>query len=576
MSQAVATGGAPIIRSDALKVAAQKEPEGTGLLAALLREQQTLSAVESFARKHEAETLPAQERFYRDLLPHEGPGPGQQYAFEVDLDNCTGCKACVSACHSLNGLDETEAWRSVGLLHGGSAQTPALQTVTTSCHHCVEPACMHGCPVKAYEKDATTGIVKHLDDQCIGCQYCTFMCPYDAPKYNARQGIVRKCDMCSHRIEEGEAPACVQACPNGAIKITVVEKEKMVSVSTEDSFLAGAPDPAATAPTTIYKGAQNLPENMLPADHHSMNTEHAHPPLVVMLTLTQLAAGAVAVNFVLERLFGLSVGSATTQTAVAMGLCLLALGASVFHLGRPMGAWKAFLGLRTSWMSREILAFGAFAKLGVAYAAALILPRFVDVPFAPLVETALPYLHGAAALFGLVGVFCSVQIYAATKRRYWSFVQTATKFFLTTAILGLATVLTVGVVVEHDQPVTGGAVKTLVVIMVAASVVKLLFEGSVFRHLGGETTNVFARAAQMLATVMRTQTLARFGLGLVGGVFIPLIALAELDYRDGRLPSMLAVSAVVLTLVITTAGELLERYAFFAAAPASRMPGGLR
>ena len=73
---------------------------------------------------------------------------------------------------------------------------PYQQTVTTACHHCVEPACLEGCPVLAYEKDAETGIVRHLDDQCIGCQYCVLKCPYDVPKYSAKRGIVRKCDMC--------------------------------------------------------------------------------------------------------------------------------------------------------------------------------------------------------------------------------------------------------------------------------------------------------------------------------------------------------------------------------------------
>src|SRR5207237_35555 len=82
-----------------------------------------------------------------DLLPLSRPGPGQQYAFEVDLDVCTGCKACVAACHSLNGLDDTELWRTVGLLHGGTPEAPAQQTVTTSCHHCVDPACLNGRPV---------------------------------------------------------------------------------------------------------------------------------------------------------------------------------------------------------------------------------------------------------------------------------------------------------------------------------------------------------------------------------------------------------------------------------------------
>src|SRR5687768_6532755 len=84
------------------------------VLAELLAEQQSLSAVERFAHEHEGGTLPADARFYKELLPAAPPGPGQQYAFEVDLDACTGCKACVVACHNLNGLDEGEVWRTVG------------------------------------------------------------------------------------------------------------------------------------------------------------------------------------------------------------------------------------------------------------------------------------------------------------------------------------------------------------------------------------------------------------------------------------------------------------------------------
>src|SRR5918993_1457956 len=84
--------------------------------------------------------------------PPSRPLPGEQYAFEVDLDSCTGCKSCVAACHSLNGLDDDETWRDVGMLVG-DVYVPYQQTVTTACHHCVDPACANGCPVLAYEKD---------------------------------------------------------------------------------------------------------------------------------------------------------------------------------------------------------------------------------------------------------------------------------------------------------------------------------------------------------------------------------------------------------------------------------------
>ena len=217
------------------------------LIDRLLVQQQHLTAVEAFSRDHQADRVPEQARYYEKLLPATPPGPGQQYAFEVDLDRCSGCKACVTACHSLNGLDEQETWRDVGLLVGGTESNPVMQHVTAACHHCLEPACMIACPVNAYEKDAQTGIVKHLDDQCFGCQYCTLACPYNVPKYHSGKGIVRKCDMCSSRLSKGEAPACVQACPHEAIAIRIVSIRKVIEDSEADQFLPAAPGPASDA-----------------------------------------------------------------------------------------------------------------------------------------------------------------------------------------------------------------------------------------------------------------------------------------------------------------------------------------
>src|SRR5579863_897739 len=184
------------------------------LVDVLLAEQGSMTAVDRFTRTQAREETPESAGFYRDLIPLDAPAPGEQYAFEVDLDRCSGCKACVTACHSLNGLDDGESWREVGLLYSGDWRAPFQANITTACHHCVDPGCLSGCPVLAYDKDPVTGIVRHLDDQCIGCHYCVMKCPYDVPKYSVKRGIVRKCDMCSSRLSQGEAPACVQACPS--------------------------------------------------------------------------------------------------------------------------------------------------------------------------------------------------------------------------------------------------------------------------------------------------------------------------------------------------------------------------
>src|SRR5687767_13895812 len=198
-------------------------PENLPLLAELLDEQQRLDTpVARFSSAQDSGAIAQISALAIQLIPISKPKPGEQYAFEVDLDSCTGCKSCVAACHSLNGLDDTETWRDVGVIVSPSRARPFTQTVTSACHHCADPACLNGCPVLAYEKDPITGIVRHLDDQCIGCSYCILKCPYEVPKFSSRLGIVRKCDMCHSRLAEGEAPACAQACPTHAIRIVTV------------------------------------------------------------------------------------------------------------------------------------------------------------------------------------------------------------------------------------------------------------------------------------------------------------------------------------------------------------------
>ena len=123
-----------------------------------LAEQQALSVVDRFSQFHnDVAESPLQSRYYSALLPATPPREGEQYAFEVDLDLCSGCKACVTACHSLNGLDPGEIWRNVGMLHGGTSEVPVMQHVTAACHHCIDPACLSACPVMAYEKDRADG-----------------------------------------------------------------------------------------------------------------------------------------------------------------------------------------------------------------------------------------------------------------------------------------------------------------------------------------------------------------------------------------------------------------------------------
>ena len=554
----------------------------SALVAELIADQQSFTAVEKFSRAHDQRTLSPDARSYRDLIPLETPRPGEQYAFEVELDKCSGCKACVTACHSLNGLDENETWRDVGLLVSAPSKpwkpTPAIQqVVTTACHHCVEPGCLEGCPVLAYEKDSVTGIVRHLDDQCIGCQYCVLKCPYDVPKYNARLGIVRKCDMCSSRLAVGEAPACVQACPNEAIRITKVNKSEVTIEFRErgGSFLTGAPAGDYTLPTTRYtssltapwKGAAEVGRGVLTAprgasiasprraedsapylvaaDAAERKSQPPHWPLVIMLVLSQASVGVVAVAVALKII-------SWGMLLFSLSLAVVGLGASVFHLGRPLGAWRAFLNLRRSWMSREIVVLGIFLPLlATAVALQFVMPTEQQRDAFEFIRAAIAI---GAAVVGLLGVFCSMMIYHDTRRPLWNWRRSLPLFFGTTLILGAA-----GAEIFHHSAM-------LVAAIIIAAFGKLLVEVLALRHITSRSLTPLKRTALLVTGKFQLVAFARLLCTMLGGIGLPL-ALA-LHLVPHPLAAMLAFALLLL-------GELIERFLFFTAVVAPKMPGGL-
>jgi formate dehydrogenase iron-sulfur subunit len=549
------------------------------MLERLLSEQQELTAVEQFAKSFDRGDAPTNAGHYQQLMPAAPPGPGQQYAFEVDLDRCSGCKACVTACHNLNGLDTFETWRDVGLLVGGTGSLPVVQHVTTACHHCLEPACLVACPVNAYEKDPLTGIVKHLDDQCFGCQYCTLACPYDVPKYHPGKGIVRKCDMCSSRLAVGEAPACVQACPSQTIAIRVVNFAQVIEDAEAALFLPAAPDPQFTYPTTTYKSKRVLPRNMLPVDYFQVSRQHPHGPLVVMLVLTQLSVGAFACGMGLEWFVSSQWTQAIrpVQAAMALVFGLLALSASVFHLGRPRYAFRAVLGLRHSWLSREIVVFGLFAALACSYAALVIAP--VTWPLPREWTTVLAW---SVVIVGFVAVLCSVMIYASVRRELWEFSRTVTRFALTSVLLGLATLwlslaaLSLVRPTESNQALVAAAGPTICYYLMLITSAKLGWEAMLLRHLLSRAMTPMKRSALLMIRDLANPAVARIALGALGGLVAPALLLRQFFAAPAVSGQLEFVIAAFLLFGASLAGELLERYLFFAAVAAPRMPGGIR
>jgi tetrathionate reductase subunit B len=146
----------------------------------------------------------------------------------IDTNKCaSGCNACVTACNEEFNLQPghrpettSEYIRKVELRDKATGKITSLPLM---CQHCENPPCADVCPTGASFKRAD-GIVlvdKHI---CIGCRYCMMACPYKARSFVHEElhnqvdyaprgiGTVESCTMCSHRVDEGVVPACVQAC----------------------------------------------------------------------------------------------------------------------------------------------------------------------------------------------------------------------------------------------------------------------------------------------------------------------------------------------------------------------------
>ena len=368
---------------------------------------------------HHAFTLLVNDPSAR-LLPARQPAPGEQYRFHFDMTKCIGCKCCVVACNEQNGNPAAINWRRVGEIEGGTYPDTQRWHLSMGCNHCLEPSCMNGCPVNAYTKDALTGIVDHDADICIGCQYCTWNCSYGVPQYNAERGVVGKCDMCHSRLSEGQSPACVNACPEGAIAIEIVNiaEWRANHGAANAPGMPSAEDSFSTTRITLPDGPAPLGR----VDTRRVRPEHPHWSLVSVLVLTQMAFGVLA--SLLARHWS---GAALPKwvALIPFLVAAVALAAAPAHLGRPIHAWRAFRNWRRSWLSREVIALGAFAKAAGAYAAMMFFG----------IEPAIA-AGAAACFFGALGVFSSARIYMVPARPAWNLSHTPIEFFLTAAVLG--------------------------------------------------------------------------------------------------------------------------------------------
>jgi DMSO reductase anchor subunit len=370
------------------------------------------------------------------------------------------------------------------------------------------------------------------------------MCPYEVPRYSPRLGIVRKCDLCSQRLAAGEPPACAQACPSGAITLSLVDRESLTeryATACEEEavgrFLPDAPDPRLTLPATRFKFSTNL-HSLAAADAVPSTAAPVHWPLVLLLVLTQCAAGLLVIAWVAAR------WQPVSRLCAVGGLVALGLGAaaSISHLGRPAKAWRAFLGWRRSWLSREILVLHA------TLAAAL---------------TALwaPAVQGTAGALGLLLVYASGRVYTEVGRPFWSARRVFTGFYATAIVAGLASGAALAAWAGNEGVARGLATGVL---LTAAPIGALRVS---------ERRRALANAAHPIHRNVRLihTRLAR-GMRTANGCWVASLAVALMAVETTGIVSAWVAAGLAATVV---AYEILERALFFSGGMGRSMPGGI-
>lgn len=483
-------------------------------------------------------------------------GEGEQYRFHFDATKCIGCRCCEVACNEQNNNPSDIKWRRVGEMEGGSFPDTLLLFNSMSCNHCIDPACLIGCPTNSYIK-FDNGIVFHDDPSCIGCQYCTWNCPYGVPTYHEERHIVTKCHMCHERLAVGQSPACVQACPSGAIEIETVNilewKESAINTQGNMPHLA---DARLTHSTTRFTLPDTIPEEMIKADEHHLKPAHSELPLVFMTVLTQMSLGAFGALFIgdILSLFGFFEPN-WMLALLALAPAALGLPLSALHLGRPLKAMSAMKNLRTSWLSREAAALGAFATL---------MSLNVALYYFEIATAIRLVFEAMTLLVGLYGIHAQAMIYRIPARPSWDRGSTNRKFF-TTAYSGLFLVAFALLVFAHNDSATP--------LLSAAMLLALMhgfFTFDAYNELKSSSIPQLQKTLRLYTERFSSLHTLRWGMFAVGAFALPL--LTTLFIASGlNLASLLTLGIALILLVFS---ELMDRFLFYTTTVPLSMAGG--
>jgi formate dehydrogenase iron-sulfur subunit len=196
------------------------------------------------------------------------------YSFFIDTSRCTGCRACQVACKQWNQNPATHTiqkgtYQNPLDLNGSTfklvrfneeklpEQDPKWFFFPDQCRHCVFPLCTTVADKKAPGSIVVDPLTRAvIFNPKVKMTEQTFkeireICPFDIPRYDENTGGMNKCTMCNDRVHEGMQPACVKACPTGAMSFgerdEILNKARArVSTLRQTDGKAALVDPEAT------------------------------------------------------------------------------------------------------------------------------------------------------------------------------------------------------------------------------------------------------------------------------------------------------------------------------------------
>ena len=137
------------------------------------------------------------------------------------------------------------------------------------CMHCADPGCLKACPSPGAIVQYSNGIVDFHEENCIGCGYCITGCPFNIPRISKSDKKAYKCTLCSDRVAVGLEPACIKACPTGALVFGTKEDmklhaaERVADLKSRGFEQAGLYDPSGVGGTHVMYVLHHADQPML-------------------------------------------------------------------------------------------------------------------------------------------------------------------------------------------------------------------------------------------------------------------------------------------------------------------------